>query len=216
MQTMTITPDLQTRESVMAAAGRVQFAVRDLATDQVRYVKIEAKVKKDGGQGYERGTRPLDEATHVFISEKGYGSPSLGTYYPPKPGYQTGRFFGQQSDTPPPALDIAIAFIEGRPLIGYEVDAESRCGLCGHKLRDKGSIERGIGPECMGKPTGTKILAASAFAPEGADPAGALINLVKQSQIEAMQDRREDLIREIAKMDQDIAALQNDLALQTA
>lgn len=166
MQTMTITPDLQTRESVMAAAGRVQFAVRDLATDQVRYVKIEAKVKKDGGQGYERGTRPLDEATHVFISEKGYGTPRIGTYYPPKKGYDAGRFFPANDADPAfiQAMQVVINHVNGVPTPdGLQVTAESRCGLCGHKLEDPESVTRGIGPECAQKPTGMKILHSSKF-----------------------------------------------------
>ena len=36
----------------------------------------------------------------------------------------------------------------------------SHCGACGLKLTDPVSIERGIGPECFGKTTGTKTIRA--------------------------------------------------------
>lgn len=32
------------------------------------------------------------------------------------------------------------------------------CGICGRKLTDPVSIERGIGPDCLGKTTGTKTI----------------------------------------------------------
>ena len=44
------------------------------------------------------------------------------------------------------------------------IKAESQCGVCGRKLEDPISIERGIGPDCAAKPTGTRILHASCFA----------------------------------------------------
>lgn len=32
-----------------------------------------------------------------------------------------------------------------------------RCSVCGHRLRDPESIERGVGPECYGKRTGSRM-----------------------------------------------------------
>lgn len=171
MQNLTVKPDLQTRESVMFAAGRGQFSVRDTETGEVRYVKVEAKKLAEPGAGskYVRGTVPLDQATHVFVSEKGYGTPRIGTYYPPKPGYDSGRFFvadGMDDSHPHvQAFMIVLEWITGDwdSTNTAEVEVESRCGLCGHKLEDPVSVQRGIGPECAAKPTGSKILQASAF-----------------------------------------------------
>lgn len=38
------------------------------------------------------------------------------------------------------------------------VTEESVCGICGMELTDPVSIERGIGPQCYGKQTGTKTI----------------------------------------------------------
>lgn len=47
---------------------------------------------------------------------------------------------------------------------------ESTCGACGRELTDPVSIERGIGPECFGKSTGTKTITSRKRTPvtEGA------------------------------------------------
>lgn len=167
MINLTIDPDLKTRESVMAAAGRVQLAVA--TPGGTRYVKIEAK-RRNPVEAVKRYTAvPLDEATHVFVSEKGYGTTSLGTYYPPKAPGQPARFFENDRVAIDPAhvqaLTWAVDHINGDPVpADVEIVAESQCGLCGRKLEDPESVRRGIGPECAQKPTGTKILHASVFA----------------------------------------------------
>lgn len=183
MLPMTIKPDLQTRESVMVAAGRVQLAVTD--AEGTRYIKIEAKYKADKALEvtFRDGTTflnekyaqyvgcTLEQASHVFISEKGYGTQSLGTYYPPKPGQIEGRFFEKtgigQNHPHIDALMLAVGLVNGmrthESLQHVTITAESQCGLCGRKLEDPESVRRGIGPECARKPTGTKILHASAF-----------------------------------------------------
>lgn len=171
----TLSPDLQTRESVMAAAGRVQLALT--ATDgTTRYIRLDAKRKLAGG-GYEKGTVALDEATHVFVSEKGYGTERIGTYYPAKPGYDQGRFFvadrlpgGEDNGHVTAFLAAAQYVTTGElPATFASIEAESVCGMCGRRLEDPISVQRGIGPDCAAKPTGTRILHASAFAAQ--DPA---------------------------------------------
>lgn len=165
-----IQPALNTRESVMVAAGRVQLSLTDDNGD-TRYIKIECKAKGLPGSSKNYTPVPLDLATHVFISEKGYGTTRLGTYYPPNGKYTTGRFF---NDLPEDsghiaALKAAVNYINGGNAGDddggtYGIEAESKCGLCGQPLTDPVSVQRGIGPDCAGKPTGTKILHASAYA----------------------------------------------------
>jgi hypothetical protein len=163
MENLTLSPDLQTRESVMVAAGRCQLA---LTTDEgvTLYVKIEAKAKDLPGSSKRYTAVPLEDATHVFISEKGYGTQRLGTYYPAK-----GRFYEDIDPQSPhmQALRAVESYLRGEdlPVPFVSIEAESRCGLCGRELTDPVSIKRGIGPECAAKPTGTKILHASAFTP---------------------------------------------------
>jgi hypothetical protein len=45
-----------------------------------------------------------------------------------------------------------------------EIHEESVCGCCGRELTDPVSIERGIGPDCYGKQTGTTTITAKAKA----------------------------------------------------
>jgi hypothetical protein len=173
MENLTLSPDLQTREAVMVAAGRCQLA---LTTDEgvTLYVKIEAKAKDLPGSSKRYTAVPLADATHVFISEKGYGTQRLGTYYPPRDtnkqtANRLGRFY-EDIDPQSPHME-ALRAIEsylrgdGLPQPFVSIEAESQCGLCGRELTDPVSIKRGIGPECAAKPTGTKILHASAFTP---------------------------------------------------
>lgn len=167
-----INPDLQTREAVQLAGGRVQFAVRVPEDELVRYVRFDAKRRNPEGSDKRYSQVPFAEATHVFISEKGYGTPSIGTYYPPKGKYTEGRVFLADGRNPgDPHVDAITAVIDhvsGQPT-SAKVDAEDRCGICGRKLTDPVSIERGIGPECASKPTGTKILHASKFGQQKLD-----------------------------------------------
>jgi hypothetical protein len=89
---------------------------------------------------------------------KGYGTTRLGTYYPPKDGCDTGRFFNDVSGPHIDALFAAVAFVNGESIDpAITVVAENACGLCGRKLEDPISITCGIGPECASKPTGSVI-----------------------------------------------------------
>ena len=162
-QNINIAPDLQTRESVIFAGGRGQFAVTR-PDGKTMYVKVESKAKDLPGSSKRYTPVSFGEATHVFFSEKGFGTPKLGTYYPP--GRWDGRFF---TDLPPDhphleAIDVVIGYVTGKDLPeGYGITVESRCGLCGHKLEDPESVKRGMGPDCADSPTGTRILKASVF-----------------------------------------------------
>lgn len=165
---LTFLPNLETRESVMLAAGRVQFSLIN-GEGQTVYVKVECKAKDLPDSDKRYTAVPLDQATHVFISEQGYNTPKLGTYYPPKSGYKSGRLFTDlQPEHPSLKAIYAIAEFVCDGVLDYDsefdvIEVESACGLCGRKLIDPVSTARGIGPECAGKPTGTKILHASAF-----------------------------------------------------
>jgi hypothetical protein len=125
MENLTLSPDLQTRESVMVAAGRCQLA---LTTDEgvTLYVKIEAKAKDLPGSSKRYTAVPLEDATHVFISEKGYGTQRLGTYYPAK-----GRFYEDIDPQSPhmQALRAVESYLRGEdlPVPFVSIEAESRC-----------------------------------------------------------------------------------------
>jgi hypothetical protein len=94
------------------------------------------------------------------------------------------------------ALRDIVAYVNGEPTNpAVTVETESTCGLCGHKLIDPKSVERGIGPECANKPTGTKILHASAYAPSDADVIADLDAQLEKvdGQIAVLQAQRAEL-----------------------
>lgn len=212
---ITITPDLSTRESVMVAAGRVQLAVTN-PDDYTAYIKVEAKVKNPEGAPKRYSPAPLDQATHVFLSEKGYGTPSLGTYYPPRAGYGTGRLFTDlsEADAHFKALQVAVEYVNGGMLpLGWAIEAEDRCGVCGRKLEDPVSVARGIGPECAGKPTGTKVLhVMQAEQPEQLEleqkPGSAEDLLVLNAKISRLESQRDALDKQLIHLYEHRAELQ--------
>lgn len=56
---------------------------------------------------------------------------------------------------------LGYAYTGTTPTAGngiVEITEESVCGMCGMELTDPVSIERGIGPQCFGKQTGTKTI----------------------------------------------------------
>lgn len=73
-----------------------------------------------------------------------------------------GKFTGSKGFVPSDGADPAriycakalIAYVRGHAVDGrLDIKVEDRCALCGHKLTDPESIDRGIGPECYGKAT---------------------------------------------------------------
>lgn len=50
----------------------------------------------------------------------------------------------------------------GRPSQHAEIKTADRCGACNRRLTDPVSLERGIGPECFGKQTGSQYASKKA------------------------------------------------------
>jgi hypothetical protein len=145
----------------MAAAGRAQFAVTSETSGKTVYIRLDAKrTAEPGSYGPKYRKCALEKASHVFVSEKGYGTPRLGTIYPKNDTFYSNTLSAAHVW----ALQQIVNLINGAPVSDKcSIEVESACGMCGHRLTDPVSIARGIGPECASKPTGTKILHASAF-----------------------------------------------------
>lgn len=101
---------------------------------------------------------PLEDATHVFCEVPAAGdgwNDKVGTYYP-----KTGRWFDADGADPARvwAVQAAAHWLiyepEATDLADFQESSE--CGRCGRELTDPVSIERGIGPECYGKLTGSQ------------------------------------------------------------
>lgn len=146
-----IRPDTNTRAGRMMAAGRVKITLRSKASGEHLTISFEA-ARKDAGKW---NRHPLEQATHVFIKESPapFGQGKIGTFYP-----ATGKtFLVTENKTFIWAMAAAIHFInQGQTNPQADIAEENECGKCSRELTDPVSIERGIGPECFAKITGSK------------------------------------------------------------
>lgn len=150
---MNLTIDTTKRAGRMLQAGRVTVTFKS-PTGQHITITAKCRAPKQDGNGW--GHASLDAAKVIFFSVPQAGEGG----WDDKVGKLTARGFTPERNADPARTWCAnqlIAFCEGRALpIGLEAFEESRCGCCGRALTDPVSIERGIGPECYGKLTGSQ------------------------------------------------------------
>lgn len=143
-------PTEATREGRMLLAGQVTATVL-LPTDEHITLKLTAKNKTS--EGWERAQ--LADAQFVFVK---MGERHVATMYPEAAGCAIEwRAKVELSADAADALAVLFSHMAGGLFSDdYEVRSEDRCGYCGDKLTDPVSIERGIGPVCYGRVTGSK------------------------------------------------------------
>lgn len=151
-QLRTIELDADTRAQRMLHAGRVDVTVTSKVTG--RHITIQFKAKRQAAPGSARRWESVgyDDATHLFISAGQHDR--VGTYYP-----RSGKFYEADHADPArvwAALNALAWIADGGEHDQAEFVEESHCGRCGRELTDPVSIERGIGPECYGKLTGSQ------------------------------------------------------------
>jgi hypothetical protein len=154
------TPD-RLREA-LEDGGRAVISVRSKKTGQHVPIRFAAKKKKPDGRGYlSRGTIKgrvgTKDADVIFADDPSLAWPDdkVGTFdlrtgeWRPTKDVDASRLW---------AAEKALAWALGRYSLDEkaEVFIELRCCFCGHPLTDPVSIERGIGPECYGRHTGSK------------------------------------------------------------
>jgi len=145
--------DTTTRAGRMLEAGRITVTFRSTATGEHITLTAKARGKKEGSEKWV--SVPLADALVVFIevpNQEGWND---------KVGKVTRRGgFVPDGSADPARVYCAhklLDFVAGEAMpAGLEVFEESRCGVCGRALTDPVSIERGIGPECYGRQTGSK------------------------------------------------------------
>lgn len=156
-------PDLSTRAGRMLAGGRVKVTV---SAPSAPHITVLFKCFADNRKRQYDDTRsknwiecPFADASHIFVevpsaTRLGNYNDSIGTFYP-----KSNKWYeGDNAD--PVRVDAAIAianFLMGDtsrfPLLQFKEANE--CGKCGLELTDPVSIERGFGPDCFGKVTGS-------------------------------------------------------------
>lgn len=147
-------PSGDTRLGRMLAAGRLTATMRSKASGNHITLTFQSKAKIDDRWQ----SVPFYQATHVFISQGGGGfnSVKVGTLYPKKGDLYLNAGF----DTAPWLYAITHTLLAAQTgdvdTEQYEIQEASRCGHCGKELTDPISIERGIGPTCLGSDTGSQ------------------------------------------------------------
>lgn len=144
-----MTPDETTRMGRMLAAGSVTVTVTSKQTGKHLTVRIDC---------CRRGTRwervPYALATHLFVNEEPHGT-RIATFYPRNGEWRAARGFIDPALTwaGTNALKAALG-LDASPKARYQ--ESNQCGRCRRDLTDPVSIERGIGPECFAKTTGSR------------------------------------------------------------
>lgn len=145
-----------TRAGRMLAAGRVTLTVVSPKTGAHISIKLTAKFdNRDQVRGPKRWLSvPFAEATVVYVAvprPDGWED-RVGAWNP-----GTKDFWADKNADPARvfAFREAVRYLAGEPT-RCEVMEENRCGVCGRELTDPVSIQRGIGPECFGRSTGSK------------------------------------------------------------
>src|SRR5262245_36255176 len=149
-------PDITTRPGRMRAGGRLSATVKSLKTGDHITVNIKCMTPPQSGRGWKKaswsdGVCAFISVTNVFRRD-----------YNDKVGHinlRQGKFVEAKGADPTHvwAAKQVLAYAFGMETnVNCEIHEEERCGCCGRALTDPESIERGIGPECYGKQTGSK------------------------------------------------------------
>ena len=140
----------ETRLGRMLSAGRLTATMRSKKTEEHITLTLNSMVK-DGQWKHVS----FAEATHVFIKlgRGEYGSTTIATFYPQK----SQIYFNTEVEAYKYVVrNILVAAQTGvNETTAFEIFEEERCGVCGLALTDPISIERGIGPTCLGRITGS-------------------------------------------------------------
>lgn len=157
MEQFAVSPNTETRPGRMLAAGRLTVTVKSLVSG--KHITVEMKsLRKNDDPDAEKTWEPVAfrDASHLFVqvpTSGDYRGRKVGTYYP-----RSRKWYSADGVAPAHEFAAMQAFRLAQGLATHaqaEVVEQSYCGVCGRELTDPVSIERGIGPECNKKPTGS-------------------------------------------------------------
>jgi hypothetical protein len=132
----------------MLAGGQLTLTITSLASGEHMTLTYRSKTRTDGGWNSAR----LEDASFCFVGLHSTRE-RIGTYYP-----KTGTFRAVQGADPRMVWGAMAGLLaaSGKPHAQARFQEESRCGICSRELTDPVSIDRGIGPECYAKQTGSQ------------------------------------------------------------
>jgi len=149
-------------KAALELGGRAVVSVRSKKTGAHVTLCFVAKKKEADGRGYVsratvEGRIGLGEASTVFVDDPTLEWPDgkVGAFH-----LDTGEWKPTKDADPARvwAAERAFAWARGSFDLGEkaEVFMELSCSFCGKPLTDPVSIERGVGPDCWGRHTGSK------------------------------------------------------------
>jgi len=144
--------------SAALRAGRMLLAggIEATATlDSGRHVTVSIRTRKRSGRGWTNAALgEQDSRTNISILGSRVGWLNVDA---------DGRVLltlRTRRDDAVDAVRAVLGYAAGNPTGSIRVQEASRCGRCFRTLTDPVSIDRGIGPECFGRDTGSQHIAA--------------------------------------------------------
>jgi hypothetical protein len=150
------TPSEDNRAGRMLNAGGIEATVT-LANGQ--HVTVSIRTRARSGRGWTNAA-PTDEGARTNIKILGQ---RVGWVNVAADGTWTATI-RTRSESAVQAIRALFAYAAGdQKPGGLRVQEASRCGRCMRTLTDPVSIDRGIGPECLGRVTGSRHAALTAL-----------------------------------------------------
>ena len=156
----TVLADRERVGKALREGGYATITVRSLETGRHVTLTFSAKKRGKNGRFVSRATKEgrvgMLDADTVFVDDP--NRDAVGRFDP-----KTGEFKAA-ANAAPGAVWAATKLLAwtARPIPALEDHAEVfmalKCDTCARKLTDPVSIERGRGPECAGKATGSKYI----------------------------------------------------------
>ena len=191
-------PSTGTRAGRMLLAGGIEATVT-LADG--RHATVSIRTRKRSGRGWTNAALgEQDSRTNVSILGQRIGWVTVDASGRVLLTLRTRR---QEYVT---AVTAVFEYAAGLPTPGERVQEASRCGRCFRTLTDPVSIDRGIGPECYGRDTGSQHIAAERRAagqdvrPEPAAPRTSLSAMARFVETNRAYNEAERAVREEASM----------------
>jgi len=191
-------PSTGTRAGRMLLAGGIEATVT-LADG--RHATVSIRTRKRSGRGWTNAALgEQDSRTNVSILGQRIGWVTVDADGRVLLTLRTRR---QEYVT---AVTAVFEYAAGLPTPGERVQEASRCGRCFRTLTDPVSIDRGIGPECYGRDTGSQHIAAERRAagqdvrPEPAAPRTSLSAMARFVETNRAYNEAERAVREEASM----------------
>jgi hypothetical protein len=177
---MAPTPSPQTRAGRMLLAGGIEATV---TLPDGQHVTINIRTRRGTGRGY-ANCGPHDEGARTYI--KVLGS-RIGWINVSDLGAWT-LTLRTRNTAYKDAVIALFDYAAGDAVSPCRVQEASRCGRCHRTLTDPVSIDRGIGPECYGRDTGSRHVANNESVTVGVDmPTADALNTVEPVRASTVQ-----------------------------